>query len=617
MADEVKERIRMALDLADVVGDVVALKPAGRDRLKGLCPFHAEKTPSFHVHTGRGFYYCFGCGAKGDLFDFVMHSQGVDFAEALQMLGARAGIDVEMRQPSGTSGRRRDLVAVNELAQRWFVKQLHVSHGAEALAYLRGRSLTDESVETWGLGFAPEGWDGLLKHALTEGVRDDDLLSAGLIIENDRGRRYDRFRNRIMFPIRDRLGRIVGFSGRVLGDELPKYVNTPETDLFDKGAILYGLDRARSAIRERSECLVVEGYMDVIALHQTGFPHAVAALGATLTEAQANELSRLDVARLLLAFDADEAGQRAVLAGLDQSVGRQFLVRAVTVPFGKDPADAVLGGHVEAFAAALEDGASEVEFRFRSVVEGADLGTSEGRRKVLESLAPSLIPRGLHDDVAAEMRRLVTHALGLDERQLLAWLEGQRGRRLDDTQLRGMQRRNLALDGARGIEAEVISLLLSDPATLRERLQSAVEQVPAELEVSLLREFAAICEEERFDANAVLARYREREEGELLFARALEGETVSPERRAQIQRHLDTSLSRLREVVLERDAAPLRTRLQERIAQLTARLDAPDVDEATLKAYYAELGELQAALSAREAERRVRVRRSHVAGRRR
>jgi hypothetical protein len=215
------------------------------------------------------------------------------------------------------------------------------------------------------------------------------------------------------------------------------------------------------------------------------------------------------------------------------------------------------------------------------------------------------------------MRRLVTHALGLDERQLLAWLEGQRGRRLDDTQLRGMQRRNLALDGARGIEAEVISLLLSDPATLRERLQSAVEQVPAELEVSLLREFAAICEEERFDANAVLARYREREEGELLFARALEGETVSPERRAQIQRHLDTSLSRLREVVLERDAAPLRTRLQERIAQLTARLDAPDVDEATLKAYYAELGELQAALSAREAERRVRVRRSHVAGRRR
>ena len=611
MTDDVKERIRTAVELSDVVGEVVALKPAGRDRLKGLCPFHAEKTPSFHVHTGRGFYYCFGCGAKGDVFDFVMQTRSIDFFEALQVLGHRAGIDVEAARPSGKGAKRRDLVAVNELAEAWFKKQLHGEEGRVARTYLEQRGLTSESIDAWGLGFAPDGWDGLLKHALTEGVRDDDLLEVGLISENERGRRYDRFRGRIIFPIRDRLGRVVGFSGRVLGDEVPKYLNTPETALFDKGSILYGLDRARSAIRERAECLVVEGYMDVIALHQTGFPHAVAALGATLTEGQAQELTRLDVQRLLLAFDADEAGQRAVLAGLDQAVGRQFLVRAIRVPHGKDPADAVLGGHVEEFREALQQGVSEVEFRFRSVIDAIDERSPEGRREALERLAPSLVSRGLHDDVAAEMRRLVTHAFDLDERQLLAWLDGRRAKTLDDTQLRGMQRRGAAPSGAAGIEVEVMALLLSDAPRLKARLADVVAHVPSELEPSLLREFAEICEEEGYDPDAILGRYREREEGEVLFARAFDAEQAGLERRMHLERHLDTSLARLREQVLDKGASQLRASLHERIDEISALLDAQDLDEATLQAYYDELAELHAALAAREAERRVRVRRKH------
>ncbi len=615
--NDAKERIRERVDLAEVVGETVALKPAGRDRLKGLCPFHAEKTPSFHVHVGRGFYYCFGCGAKGDLFDFVMRTRGVEFVEALQLLGQRAGIEVEAAAPGPKAGARRDLMAVHRLAEAWFRDRL----GGEALDYLRGRGLSDESIEAWGLGWAPDSWDGLLKHARTEGVDDETLFAAGLLSENERGRRYDRFRGRVVFPIRDRLGRTVAFAGRVLGDALPKYLNTPETELFDKGATLYGLDRARAKIRERGEALVVEGYMDVIALHQTGFDHAVAALGATLTEAQANELARLDADKLLLAFDADEAGQRAVLAGLDRAVGRRFLVKAITVPGGTDPADAVLGGRIEAFAEALRSGASEVRFRFRSVMEAHDPNTAEGRKAILEALAPAMTPRGVQDEVAAEMRRLVTDALGLDEARLNAWLDARRRRPLDEVQVRGM-RQGVGVaddDAVAAIEIEVMAVLLADPSRLRTRLPKVLEQVPAELDPSRLREFARVCDEEGHDADRVLARYRARDEGAVLFSRLFEHE-LDPDagRSAQRERSLATGLSRLRERVLDRGAESVRRRLRERLQQVQERLATPSglaADE--LRAAYDELAELHAALAAREAERRSRLPTGFVRSRRR
>jgi len=372
MPPDPKELIRERLNIADVVGELVALKPAGRGQMKGLCPFHSEKTPSFHVHLDRGFYYCFGCHAKGDVFDFVMQTQGVAFGDALRLLGERAGVAVG--HPGPKDGHRRDLFDVNALALGYFRSSLD----GEALGYLRRRGLTDASIESFELGFAPDGWDGLLRHALTRGVRDDDLLAVGLLSENERGRRYDRFRNRVIFPIKDGMGRVVGFAGRVLDDSLPKYLNTPETELFRKAELLYGLDRARPAIRKSGEAIVVEGYMDVIALHQTGFGNAVAALGAALTEPQAEQLARLDAKCVYLAFDADEAGQRAVLSGLDQAVGRRLLVRAVQVPHGKDPADAVLEGHADAFREALGAGLSEVEFRFGGCSSASTPAPSRG-----------------------------------------------------------------------------------------------------------------------------------------------------------------------------------------------------------------------------------------------
>jgi DNA primase len=603
-ASDAKERIRAALDIADIIGDSVALKSAGKERLKGLCPFHQEKTPSFHVHAGRGFYYCFGCGAKGDVFDFVMQSQGVDFADALQILGRRAGIDVTPNPAAAASGqRRKDLFAVNDFALRHFIGRL----AEEARHYLLERGLTDESIDQWGLGWAPDAWDDLLKAALQQGVSEDDLLAAGLLSENERGRRYDRFRGRIMFPIRDRLGRTVGFSGRVLGDAVPKYVNTPETDVFDKGSVLYGLDQARAAIREQGTALVVEGYMDVIALHQTGFNHAVAALGATLTEAQAQELQRLDVDRVLLAFDADDAGQRAVLSGLDQSIGRDFRVEAVTIPDGKDPADAVLGGFIDRFKDALESGQSAIAFRLEAALQKHDANTSAGRRAILDELAPSMEMRGPHDDVAAEMRRLVISALALDEQQLASWLRSRKRTSLTDVQLKGMERGVNLDDEVLQVEVDLMALMLTQTGRLEGLVARVEPEVPAELADSALRAFAGVAREEGFDVGRILGRYRERPEGRVLFPRVLEHEDDESVAPAQLERHLQIGLSRLRERVLDREARQPRQELTRRLDELKARLRDETLQEAELRACYDELAEVHALLAARDAERRSRL----------
>ncbi len=601
MPTDTKELIRERIDIVDVVEEVVALKPAGRDQFKGLCPFHSEKTPSFHVHRERGFYYCFGCQAKGDVFDFVMQTQSVEFYEALQLLGRQVG--VEVAPPTPGSKKRRDLYEVNDAALAFFRSQLD----GPARAYLERRKLTPESIERFALGFAPDAWDGLLRHATTKGISSDDLLEAGLIVENERGRRYDRFRNRVMFPIRDYLGRVVGFSGRVLDDSVPKYLNTPETELFDKKTLLYGLDRAKSAIRESGACIVVEGYMDVIALHQVGIENAVAALGATMTAEQAQQLSRLDVERLYLAFDADEAGHRAVLSGLEQSVGRRFLVRAVTVPHGKDPADAVLEGDVEAFRTALEQGQSEVAFRFRTVLERHDAGTTEGKRQILNELLPALRPRDVFDPVAAEMRRLVIDELGIDGARIDAWVKSQRPRRLDDTQVQGMETRRAKPTQVAMIELEVIALLLSEPRRLRERVARIAAALPPDAEDSLLLEFRDVCEACGYDDGSILTAFREREHAGVVFERLLGRDPRDEDARIDVDGQIEKDLSRLRDLYLSVEKEDRRARLLERIQEVSAALNDPDLPPDRLHQLYDELRTLNETYKAREAERRLRM----------
>lgn len=605
MSRDAKEVIKDRLSIADVVGEVVSLKPAGRGRLKGLCPFHSEKTPSFHVLVDRGFFYCFGCQAKGDVFDFVMRTQALSFTEALRMLGARAG--VEVTPPTEASGKRRDLLEVNKLALAFFRSQL----GPAAREYLAGRGLTHETIEAFEVGYAPDSWDALLRHMLTKGTREDDLVTLGLVVENERGRRYDRFRERIVFPIKDALGRVVGFSGRVLGEGTPKYLNSPESEVFRKSELLYGLDKARAAIRETGEVIVVEGYTDVMALHQVGMTNAVAALGATLTAEQADALERLEARTVYLAFDADEAGQRAILSGLDQAVGRRLVVKAVSVPHGKDPADAVLGGHLEEFKQALAGGVSEVEFRYERVLARHDPGTLEGQAAILDELQDVLRPRTIFDPVSDEMRRLVIDRLGIEPRRLDDWLSSRERRRPSQAEVRGMRSQRVELDQVRRVEAEVVSLVLLEPEHLEERLAEVEAAVPyAEGDDgSPVAHLLAASRRLGYDADAVLATVTARPEGayvlERLLSHADEGDDAS-----DVDVRLGHALSRLRELQLEGRKEDTRARLLRRRDEIARALaaGAPPGGE-RLEDLYAELKEIQGVLAAREAERRSRVRR--------
>lgn len=599
MAADAKDQIKERLNIADVIGEVVALKPAGRGQLKGLCPFHGEKTPSFHVHVDRGFFYCFGCHAKGDVFDFVMRTQSLGFPDALRLLGARAGVEVPTY--SGAEPHKRDLYDVNQVALDYFRAQLR---GAP-LAYLEGRGLTSETIAAFELGYAPAGWDGLLQHALAKGLREADLVALGLVVEKERGRRYDRFRDRVMFPIRDGLSRLVGFAGRVLGDGEPKYLNSPESELFRKGELLYGLDKARAEIRRRGEVVVVEGYVDVIALHQAGIVNAVAALGTSLTAEHVDALARLDARTVKLAFDADEAGQRAVLAGLDQSVGRRFVVKAVSVPFGKDPADAVLGGHIEELRASLDQGISEVEFRFSRVLERYDATTVEGQRAVLDELQGVLRPRDVFDPVAAEMRRLVIEHLGIDAARLDEWLASKARRAPSTTEVRGLRRKRVELGQVRRLELEMVALILLEPKRMRARLEQVLAGLPDEDGDSALLDLRRYCLQRDFDAGAVLAVYQQLEEGGVVLERLLAN--GADDSRMDVDAQLLKAASRLRELRLETQKEEGRARLLARRDDLAQRLSDPGLDEESLAALYGELHEIQAVLAARDAERRLRV----------
>jgi len=505
------DRVRDALDLREIVSEYLALKPAGRNVFKGLCPFHKEKTPSFTVNSERGLFYCFGCKRGGDVFTFVMGIEGWDFGEALRRLAKRAG--VELQELPGEK-RKRDLYEVNEMAQAWFQANLR----EEPLEYLRSRGVTAASIESWGLGWAPPAWDGLVKHARTRGVSERELLDAGLIVANDRGGVYDRFRGRITFPIRDHLGRLTGFSGRVLPDSdrqgEPKYLNTPETALFDKGRLLFGLDRARPRIRDHGRVIVVEGYTDVILLHQVGVTDVVATMGTALTAEHADLLARLGVRELVLAFDNDEAGQRATLGGLDQAVSRAFQVRSVGMPSGHDPAELVTSGRAADFVSALEGGLSEVEFRLQAALEGVDPSSAAGRRQVLETLRSRLRKQGLIDPVADDLRRRVVEALDLDEAQLLALIERQAGsRKINEIQVQGSARRR---QGVEATERELLRLVLHSFELL--------SQVPENMVIAdpLVSEALATARTVNGPA-ALLDSFRDRPEVGSLLAEIFEG----------------------------------------------------------------------------------------------
>ena len=337
MASPVEE-IKKRVNVVDLVGSYLRLSKAGAN-FKALCPFHSEKTPSFYVSPAREIWHCFGCDAGGDIFRFVSQIEGVEFPEALELLASRAGVVLRKEDPRLLTQRKRSLTLLEE-ATRYYQSEL--SKNKEALDYLKNRGLREDTVQSFRLGFAPDGWENVLNHLKAKDFQREEAERAGLAIRSEKASFYDRFRSRIMFPIFDPSGRVIGFSGRIFEKETNegKYINTPNTILYDKSRILYLWDKARDEVRKQNVCVLVEGQMDAIMSHQAGITNVVATSGTALGRGHLALIKRL-ASKLLLAFDADPAGEIAARRALEFALGEGFDVNIIEVPEGKDPAETI------------------------------------------------------------------------------------------------------------------------------------------------------------------------------------------------------------------------------------------------------------------------------------
>lgn len=443
MAREDVERVREAIDIVELIGSTLDLRKAGKN-YKALCPFHQEKTPSFYVFPETQSFYCFGCGASGDAITFVMRTEQLGFREALERLAERAGITLQSSRlhDDQEDEQRQRLFELNRLAAAWFAHVLwSTAFGEPARAYLERRGVDRATAERFGLGFAPDAPAALLRYLTQRGASSDELVQAGLVVRRDDGSLVDRFRNRVIFPIRDRQGRILGFGGRSLGDVQPKYLNSPQTPLFDKSSVLYALDLAEEAIRAQRTAIVVEGYLDAITAHQFGYLNTVASLGTALTERQGKLLRRL-ADRILLALDADAAGRQATLRGLEllrtaladterPVVDPRQLVRfertlgielaVVVLPEGFDPDDLIRQDRPR-WEAALAQPVSLVDYYLDALLGSQPPAHPREAAALLERVAPLLLELG--DPVQVDLyTRAVAHRLHLPEetvRRLLA-----------------------------------------------------------------------------------------------------------------------------------------------------------------------------------------------------
>jgi DNA primase len=427
--------IRGRVDIVEVIGAVVELRRAGGN-FKGLCPFHAEKTPSFNVSAARQMYHCFGCGEGGDVIAFIMNYEGRTFAEAVRELGQRVGVPVEEEKfsPGKQKALRRQrsqqerLTRAMELAVGFYAEQLTRPEGAAARAYLKERELSEETIARFGLGYAPADWDRLYQRLLQQGVAATEAERAGLVAARRQGGGYyDRLRERVVFPVHDAGGRVVALAGRVLpgaSAEAPKYVNSPETALFSKSRVLYGLHQARTAFRQRKAPLVVEGYLDVISLHQHGFETAVAPMGTALTQDQVGLLRRYagPDAVVTLLFDGDEAGRRAATRSQPLLAEGGLGARIALLPEGEDPDSAVRGWGQEKLDHFLSQAEGIVDYLIKAAAQSAETD-SRSQVRALRSLWPALST--VKDPMERDLyRRRVAQVFGIEEDLVFRYLRG-------------------------------------------------------------------------------------------------------------------------------------------------------------------------------------------------
>ncbi len=425
--------VRSASDLVDVVSDRVRLKKQGKNYM-GLCPFHNEKSPSFSVDSAQNLYYCFGCRRGGDVFKFVQEIEGVGFLDAVRLLADRAGIEIqEAGADNPEADRRATLTAALRFAAGYYYRQLGTPAGERGLAYLKGRGFSQDAVREFGIGVAPAGWDGLVTAASEAGYKPEVLGAVGLAKERQGGGHYDVFRDRLMFPILSPIGKVLGFGGRILPDTQTgsadytpaKYVNSPETEVYQKSRVLYGMKQAKRAIRTEREAIVVEGYADVVSLWDAGVRNVVAASGTALGSQQMGLLKKLDVQRLVLLFDADEAGQSAARKGVDAALDAGLAPYAVSLPDGADPDSFVRQFGADAFRTVLrEERLDFVAFLVAQARGSGALATPEGKSGAVAEVLATV--KRLGDPIqTGEYLKRAADALDVYESDLRRQFEGQ------------------------------------------------------------------------------------------------------------------------------------------------------------------------------------------------
>jgi DNA primase len=428
-----RDRVLAAVDMVALVSARTELRRAGVDSYFGLCPFHDERTPSFHVRPDEKHYHCFGCQASGDPFDFVMETEGLDFKAALEALGDRFGVKLETEDEDPRAAERRErrerLYALLGRAATYYSRYLWEADEARlARSYLLGRGLEEQTLRAFRVGYAPSAWDRMLRASRGSGYSEAELLAVGLAqpSRNRRGSVYDRFRERVMFPATDSRGRVHGFGARAMRDnQRPKYLNTSDGELYHKREVLFGIDLARREAARVDRMILVEGYTDVLALHQTGLRNAVGIMGTALTEEQVAELER--IAHVLeLCLDADRAGQEAMLRAARLARARGLELRVVSLPEGTDPADLVHLRGGEAMRGLVDDSKPFVVFEVDRILSRADTTSAEGRDRALDELAPVLdeLPASILRD---ELLRRIAGRLELSEGRLMTALAAARG----------------------------------------------------------------------------------------------------------------------------------------------------------------------------------------------
>src|SRR5262245_6619708 len=504
--DSFVEQLKTSIDIVHLVQGYVRMRKSGSSFI-GICPFHQEKTPSFHVRPSPPYYYCFGCGAKGDAISFVQNIERISFPETVKLLAERYGIPLpkveSTPEADQTAKERLALLEIHQEAAEIFKSQFaSSSEGKQALAYVKERGLSDQTIEKFGLGYALGFSDNLVRR-LNGRFSTELLIKSGLIQIGDSGRPYDRFRRRVMFPIRNESGKIVAFGGRIFCEGQPKYLNSPETPIYSKSRILYALDQAKDSVRRKTFAILVEGYMDCIALHQAGVENTIASCGTSLTELQAKLLGRFSD-RIVVNFDPDAAGSAATLRSLDIFLEQNFKIRVLALPGGDDPDAFVKKQGVKAYSTLLETAPSYFDYLLQKSRQNNDLKSVEGKIQAVNQVLPYLTKISNRLERVEQTKR-VAEFFGFEESIIREELRKTANLRQERPEISRSQIRSKLTPS----EKYLLKAILDNPGAAREVIQqlSASEDYLGLDSESIFRQAIAIFKEEgRIDPSRLLER---------------------------------------------------------------------------------------------------------------